>query len=382
MRFLALVLLAFVAAASALFLLAKGDSGVAEDGSGAVVNVPLESSANAAAPATDDAALSPAEIEPPSGEESPTVESGERDASREEAASFAGLDLVDFHGTAMVQPKGERPYTAARGSIEISIINRGQLVPLSIPISGGRFSVEVPQRARIRVEGGRLEGQTVRFLGFEKLFTLNEEQNYAFIGEPIPVNLLRVFEGTQGIPLASVTVRQSVDAHVARHVGEEPVGEIVVEGAASPIELPYLPAQHPIWLHVSAAGYATSAILINPSKTAEHDVTLWPEASLVVRVTGPGRGQLKALLMHRIEPATESTGKPSKRHFATLSRPHPGVAVETDAIVFTIEGVPALPLHLEARGFDARGRETLIGEGTAEVGPGERRTVELRVKAP
>lgn len=380
MRVPALALFALLAA-GALLLFAKGGRGAERDESGATVDVSVAVPAPVDSSASDEA-LAHEPIEPPTIPEAALEDSPDTAAVRENAASFEGMELVDFHGMAMVQPKGERPYTASRGTIDISIVNRGQLVPMSIPISGGRFSVELPQRARIRVEGGRLEDRTVRFLDFNGLFTLNAEQDYAFIGEPVPLNLLRVFEGTQGIPLANVTVRQAIDAHTARLESAEATGEVLVESASSPIELPFMGAQHPVWLHVSAEGYATSSILLNPSKTAEHDVTLWPDASLVVRVTGPDRSRLKALLMHRMEPAAKSDDTPKQRHFATLSPSLPGVTTDPDAIIFTVEGVPALPLRLEARGFDDRGREILIGEGTAEVGPGERRTVELRVKAP
>lgn len=292
---------------------------------------------------------------------------------------FSHSTLVDFHGIVMLQPKGQTPYPAIRGTVEIAILNRGQMVPMTIEIQQGQFSVELPERCRIRVDGGRLEDQTVRFLGFDGPRTLDHTLPYALVGEPIPVNQLRVFEGTQGIPLPSVTIRQADDATTALSQGEAAVGQLLLEDVASPIELPFIDSDHPIWLHVSAEGYAATAVLVNPTEPATKDVTLWPSAQLTVRVTGPGRKKLKALILHRMEPALDGK-EPSKRHFATFGMRTPGMTTDPDATIFTLVGLPALPLRLEARGLDERGRESLIGTAAVELGPSETKTVELRVK--
>ncbi|QDV10106.1 hypothetical protein Poly30_56680 [Planctomycetes bacterium Poly30] len=305
----------------------------------------------------------------------------EDNSSRVPDGDFGGAELVEFHGNAMLQPVGKTPYPAVRGTIEIAVLNRGKMVPLTVNVNQGRFQVEVPARCRLRIDGGRLEDQTVRFLGFPGPFTLDETADYALIGEPIPVNTLRVFAGTQLVPLAGVTVRIGPDATTARSRGEAMVGDVLVENAASPIELPYLAADHPIWLHVSADGYATTALLVDPRESGVMDAVLWPAAELTVRVTGPNRTNLKALLLHRMEPGPNGAA-PSKRHFATFGLNTPGITTDPDATIFALEGLPALPLFLEARGFDKRGRETVLGKTTIELGPNDGKTVELRTENP
>jgi hypothetical protein len=303
-----------------------------------------------------------------------------------EEANFSGQNLVEFHGSAMLQPKGQRPYPAVRGSIEIAILNHGRLVPVTVDVNQGKFQVEVPDRCRLRIDGGVLEDQAVRILGAEGLITLDADQPYTLIGEPIPVNRLRVFEGTQRVPLAGVTVRTAQDGSTARMAGADAVGEVLVADAASPIDLPYLPQERPVWLHVSAEGYATTALLLKPQQANEKDVVLWPAATLTVRVTGKLRNSLKALTIHRHEPAAESssgsqgTGSPAKRHFATFPMNAPGITTDTEATIFSVENVPALPLTIEARGFDKRGRETLLGSTSVELGPDQAGTVELRLR--
>lgn len=333
----------------------------------------------------------PVVVEPEAAPEDPTDRAlselaavevvGEEPGSgtREPDATFAGETLVEFHGSALIQSEGQRPYPAMRGTIEIRILNDGKFVPVTIQVNQGKFSAEVPMRCRAEIVGGVLEGQAVRFLGCRPLMTLDHTMDYAFIGEPIPTNRLRVFEGTQRVPLAGITVRRHEDASTALAGGQEPVGEIVIKGAASPVELPFIPVTHPIWLHVSAEGYATTAVLVDPREPNEKDVVLWPAAGVVIRVTGPGRTRLKALLLHRLEP-TEEGQAPAKRHFSTLNLQTPGITTDQDATIFTLEGVPALPIVIEARGFDNKGRETRLGTSTTELGPLESRTVELYLK--
>ncbi len=321
---------------------------------------------------TDELPDSPPILEPESG---PTLQA----TDREEVAGFGNQELVDFHGTAWLQPKGEGAYLAVRGTIEIAILNNGRLVPMSVAVNQGRFSVEVPDRCRVRVQGGQLEDQTVRYLKTEGPFTLDAAMDYAMIGEPIPVNRLLIFEGTQRVPLAGVTVRTSVDGVTALMEGAAPVGEVLVADAASPIDLPYLSAQHPVWLHVSAEGYATTALLLDPQKANEKEVVLWPAATLTVRVTGPARSRLKALVVHRHEPAANGK-KASKRHFATFNMSSPGITTDTDATIFTMQNLPALALTVEARGFDKRGRETLLGSTSVELGVNEAGLVNLRLE--
>lgn len=314
------------------------------------------------------------------------VEPAAPDQGEREAATFSGQNLVEFHGSAMLQPKGQRPYPAVRGTIEIAILNHGRLVPVTVDVNQGKFQVEVPDRCRLQIDGGKLEDQAVRFLGTSGPFTLDAKLNYALIGEPTPVNRLRIFEGAQRVPLAGVTVREANDGSTARMTGAKTVGEVLVKDAASPIDLPYLPQEHPVWLHVSAEGYATTALLLKPQQANEKDVVLWPAATLTVRVTGRLRSSLKALTIHRHEPAVEGSagsqgnGSPSKRHFATFAMNAPGITTDPDATIFSIENVPALPLTIEARGFDKRGRETLLGSTSVELGPDQAGTVELRLR--
>ena len=303
----------------------------------------------------------------------------DEEPGRSDATSFSGRDLVEFHGSALLQPKGQRPYSAVRGTIEIAILNNGRLVPMSVEVNQGKFSVELPDRCRVRIQGGQLEDQAVRFFGSEVPFTLDAEQDYAMVGEPIPVNRLLVFEGTQRIPLANVTVRTGTDGVTARMQGAAPVGDVLVADAASPIDLPYLAAKHPVWLHVSAEGYATTALLLDPQKANKKEVVLWPSATLTVRVTGPARTRLKALTLHRHEPLAGGQN-PTKRHFATLDVNSPGITTDADATIFQLENIPALLLTVEARGFDKRGRDTLLGTTSVELGTDQAGLVTLRLE--
>ena len=309
----------------------------------------------------------------------PGSDAAQGEADRSAPVGFGAKKLVEFHGAVLLQPKGQRPYAAVRGSIELSVLYRGQYVPVSAAVNLGTFSAELPDRSRIRIVGGQLEDQAVRFLGSEAPFDLNTGLNYALVGEPVPVKRLLVFEGTQHVPLSGVTVRTSVDGVTALMQGADPVGEVLALDAASPIDLPYLAAKHRVWLHVSAEGYATTALLVDPQKTSEKEVVLWPSATLTVRVTGPARGRLKALLIHRHEPP--APGQPAtKQHFATFGINSPGITTDPDATIFSLENLPALLLTIEARGFDKRGREALLGKTTVELGSDQAGLVNLRVE--
>lgn len=371
MRF-AVLFLAVLVGVGAFFLLTKGESSPSQEAETLAPLAP-EGLGPELAPAEASAELTEAPAEGPKEIDAAAIETIER-----EEAGFSGENLVEFHGSALLQPKGQRPYPAVRGTIEIAILNHGRLVPVSVDVTQGKFRVEVPDRCRIRVEGGVLEDQAVRFLGTDGPFTLDAALDYALVGEPIPIQRLRVFEGTQHVPLAKVTVRTGVDGATAQMTGGAPVGEVLVAEAASPIDLPFMPGQRPVWLHVSAEGYATTALLINPLEAAEKDVVLWPSATLNVRVTGPARDRLKALILHRNEPAAAGQ-KPSKRHFATIGMNATGITRDPDAIIFNLENVPALPLTLEARGFDKRGRETLLGTTSVVLGTNQAGRVELRL---
>ena len=299
------------------------------------------------------------------------------------AKSFTGAKLVNFHGSVLLQPKGQRPYPATRGTVEFSMVHNGQTVVVEAEVNQGRFSVEVPERCRIHADGGRLEEQPVRILDADEPFSLDSSLNYTFVAEPVPILHLRVFEGTQRVPLAGITVRRATNGLTAIMGGVDPEGAtpsktIVVDGA-SPIELPYLPNKRPVWLHVSADGYATTAQLVKPQEPGELDVVLWPSATLTVRVTGPARSRLKAITIHRHEPNTDGQ-PPSKRHFATFDINTPGITSDPDATIFSMENIPALPLTIEARGLDKRGRVRLIGTASVELGPDQNGRIELRLE--
>ncbi len=378
MRF-AVLLLAALLGAAAFYL--WGDRSVSPGGGSETLPtvIPLGPAESTAPDTSPDGDNGPVELETLAEVGEDLTPAEDHAGERERDEGFEGATLVRFHGSALLQHEGQRPNPAIRGTIEVAILNDGRMIPVSIPVNLGQFSAEVPERCRMEILGGVLEDQTVRFLGFEGQLTVDHTQPYAFVGEPIPVNRLRVFEGTQRIPLSGITVRRHTDATTALGQDQAPVGEVILENAASPVELPFIPATHPIWLHVSVEGYATTALLLDPREINEKDVVLWPAAGLVVRVTGRRRSQLKALILHRLEPGEEGKA-PTKRHFATLNLQSPGITSDTDAIIFTLKGIPALPVVIEARGFDKRGRETRLGTVSTELGPLEARTVELRIQ--
>ena len=266
--------------------------------------------------------------------------------------------LAAFHGQALLQRDGETPRAAALGSIEFDVIHRGRRDSMSAKVQAGRFDVRIPEVGRVRILGGTLEGQAVRFPGAETLFDPGDD-DYVLVGVPVPASVLDALDALSGAPLAGVTVRRGDDATAPRLVvaspeatNPDPAPPALVENATSPITLPWLDAPHAIWLHLDKEGYAPAAVLVEPNREARREVRLWPEASLTVRVAGPGREWLHALVLLREE------GDGRTPHAATFSVTAPGVRREADAIVFEIEGLAALPHRVEAKGYDGQGHAT------------------------
>jgi hypothetical protein len=147
----------------------------------------------------------------------------------------------------------------------------------------------------------------------------------------------------------------------------------VIDRATAPIVLPWMNAQGPIWLRVSAPGYAASNVLIDPNRASEKEIALWPPADLTVRITGPGRTQLRAIVLF----LERATGR--RAEAAIFTRSLPGVVEDADSITFPVVGLPGAPHRIVAKGYDGRGRAVDLGETRVELGANESREVVLRV---
>ena len=119
--------------------------------------------------------------------------------------------------------------------------------------------------------------------------------------------------------------------------------------------------------------YAASNVLVDPTRASEKEVALWPAADLSIRVTGPGRSQLKWIVLFL-------EGGPGRRAKAAIfSRSAQGVIEGADSTTFPIVGLPGAPHRILAKGRDGRGRTVDLGSRQVELGANEAKRVELRL---
>jgi hypothetical protein len=279
-----------------------------------------------------------------------------------------------FHGAALIQHEGELVREAAAGTIELDLLHRGARKRVVATVSGGRFAIDVPVAARLLLVGGRFEDQDVHFEAPRGPFDPTDD-DYALIGMVTRRFELDVRDGGQGSPVAGVTVRRAEDATSAV-LGDEggPAGELVLEGATSPVWLPHIDAKRPVWLSVSAPGYAPTHVLVDPRKSGEKVVNLWPSADLTVRVTGAERGRLRMLVLTRDE------GSGRTPHAGAFGVADPAVQSGPGEVLFPIRGLAAIPHTIQAKGYDPRGVTVDLGEPVrVDLGPGDSRTIEVRL---
>ncbi|MEM9798766.1 MAG: hypothetical protein AAGA20_00485 [Planctomycetota bacterium] len=273
-----------------------------------------------------------------------------------------------FGGYAMLQREGGPPIEAATGRIDFETVIRGQRDLVRADVLRGRFDVEIPAVAFVDVASATLEGNRVRFPSIPPQYD-PDESDVVLVGVPFPESVLRVVDGGQRSALGSVTVRRASGPSAPL----DDAGEVVVREASAPVVLPWIETAVPVWLSVSAPGYAATNVLVDPTVAGDREVALWPSASLTVRVTGVGRSRLRTLVLFR-EESDERTPVA-----AMLEPEHGDARGVSGALVFEIPGVAALPHRILAKGVDGVGRTVDLAETRVELEPGQQRDVALRI---
>ncbi|MEM9379447.1 MAG: hypothetical protein AAGB93_05800 [Planctomycetota bacterium] len=282
------------------------------------------------------------------------------------------LRMSPFRGSVLLQRDGDPPVGVSLGSMTYDVLLRGRRESFEVEIAGGRFEAEVPSIARVLLTGGVFDGETVRFPGLEGPFDPTDDDQ-VLVGSPFPRIVLRVVDGGQRSPLSDVTVRIA-DSSTAALLQDEPDdGRVHVSGAASPVALPWLSSEGATWLRVSAPGYAAATVMVQRERATEKEVELWPPADLEVRVTGPGRTRLRAVVL-LMESSEERRGQS-----AVFSRTRAGVMEDAEAIVFPVRGISAGPYEVVAKGYDGAGRAVNLAGKRIELGANEARTLDLHV---
>ncbi len=358
------------AAALALFagLLAFLDAGGPAPPAGEEPARPSTRAAEEPAP-TDRADAASAVPEPLEEPEPPAATGGDR--AVEVAAPRPG-PTRPFRGIVMSQSEGERPVQARFGRLDLEVLRGGTRTPLTLDLAGGRFDARVPARARLVLLGGDFEGTRVRFDAPKGPFDPSPEE-YALVAIPIPEIRLDVVEGSQDVPLTGVSVARAHDPTGSWLGDEAPAFDPLMEGADSPLTLPDLDAQRPLWLRVEADGYAATHVMVDPRKPGQKTVRLHPAGELDLRVSGRRVGDLRTIVMGRDEP----DGR--RPHVATFSLTGAGIERDQDGVLFPIRGLAARPHHVIAKGVDRYGRVVDLGALDVVLEPGLRRTATLRV---
>jgi hypothetical protein len=229
------------------------------------------------------------------------------------------------------------------GHVRLSLFVGGGLEELVVPVQAGRFACTVPDRSLITVVDGELNGEEVRFAdpagGFEP-----RKSRMALIGRARPSYTLHVVAAGTGADLTDITLR-AVDgpggAHLVKSPGsaagtaERSAPEPLATGATSPLRVPWVETRQPLWLEVSAPGYAPARALVDPRASGERTFELHPAAgTLTVHVIGPGRGRMEALVVQRLEAADK---RPVAAHFTTAA---PGPEAP-ELLAFEVDGLAA-----------------------------------------
>ena len=283
-----------------------------------------------------------------------------------------------FRGAALIQEKDQLVRGARTGTIELDLLYRGVRERTSISVSNGQFQADVPRAVRLELVGGIFESKPVHFEKPQGQFDPTDS-DYALIGVVTPAVTLDVVDGAQASPLQDITITRANDATSAVLGERAPTQDTaspppLVTGATSPVTLPYIDAQRPVWLSVSATGYAATNVLIDPRKPQNASVRLYPSANLKVRVTGSARGALRMLVLTRDE------GEGRTPHTGTFTVSHPSVETTPNALVFPIRGLAGITHSIRAMGYDESGVTTDLGKTLrVDLNANDEQTVELRI---
>lgn len=277
-----------------------------------------------------------------------------------------------FRGEALLQESGSVPTQVKAGTFTVEIVELGQVSTADVEVIGGTFRVPVPERARVRLKTGEFNGVRVRFPGLGPAFA-PVDVDYALVGAPFPLNRLRIVDGPSGADLSGVRVTRAPDMSPVTLRGTAGDELVVVEEAASPIDLPWIESRTPVWLRVRAEGYAPATVRVDPTEARTREVRMWPGADLLVRVTGEGREALKMICLFHEDPDGRTIAG------GILERRSEGVRSEGGAWIFDLEGVPALPTRVQAKGVDLKARPVDLAETNVRLGRGEQRTAVLRI---
>lgn len=289
------------------------------------------------------------------------------------AAGEASERFRAFDGEALLQIGDAVPSPVKVGSFELEVLTRGASQPVEVEIQGGRFSVQIPERSRIRLKGGLFNGQRVRFPGLGAAFA-PVDSAYALVGTPFPLNRLTVLDGPSGAHLSSLRITLAAGQSPVTLRGQADGEEVLVEDASSPIDLPWIEARTPVWLRVQADGYAPMTVWVDPQQERSRELSLWSSADLLVRVTGDGREALKTLtLFHDAGEGRTIAG-------GVIERRAPGVGSDGEAWAFDLVGLPALPTRVMARGIDLKARPIDLASSKISMEPGGRQTLVIQLQ--
>lgn len=240
------------------------------------------------------------------------------------------------------------------GHVRIRQFAGGEFEELVVPVVAGRLTCTVPERSLLTVLDGELKGEEVRFAGLTRAFEPRPAR-MALIGRARPSYTLRVVAAGTGADLTDLTLRE-VDGPGGAHLVAGPstgAGEARPEprdplstGAVSPLRVPWVDTKRPVWLEVSAPGYAPARALVDPRVSGERSFELYPAAgTLTVHVTGPGRGRVEGLVLQRLEAEDR---RPVAAHFTSA----PAGSEARDPLVFEVAGLAAARHLVRATYFD------------------------------
>ena len=281
--------------------------------------------------------------------------------------------MRSFHGTALIQFEGQLIRQSAGGTLEIDVIGGGARTRIEGVVAAGHFDIEVPVNGRLILCGGELDGHEVNFEKPKGPFDPTDD-DYALVGLVVPKFRIIARDGITGAPLRSASVYRAEDASSAWLEGGDFAGEEVITDEPSPITLPFIETNRPVWLRITAPEYAGTHVLVDPREDGEREVRLWPSANLTVRVTGPGRNRLRVLTAARLDPGGD------KLHAATFSMTHPQIQRGPDSITFPIHGLAGVGHVLVARGVNPKSQVVALGQMEITLGPRDDKTVEFRLE--
>jgi hypothetical protein len=355
---------------AALLLAALALLGWTVFGTSSPKEAPAEGAEIAAREETPEEASRDGNLASPSGDSTATTVEPQRRSTGEVPLTVERLRT--FEGEALLQVDGAIPSPVKTGTFWLELLSRGSSETAEVEVLGGRFRLEIPERSRVRLKGGVFSGQRVRFEGLEVAFT-PVDSPYVLVGSPFPLNRLVVCDGPTGAHLSGLRVTRAPQMSPVTLRGQSDDEELVLEGASSPIDLPWIPSRTPVWLRVAADGYAPMTAWVDPTQEQTKELLLWPEAALTVRVTGEGREALKALaLFHDAGEGRTIAG-------GVIERRSKGVTSNGAEWVFDLVGLPALPTEVVAKGLDLKARFVDLAAADISLEPGSQRTLVLRL---